>query len=62
MRIKDRKIYSTNQEYLIKLREEYILYGDARTSIEPGCLTIHAYRRKPKETPKKKKRKTNDKD
>lgn len=52
MRIKNRRIYSRDQEFLVKLREEYTLYGGWDTKLEQGCLTIFAYKQK---RPKKKK-------
>ena len=57
MNIRNKRIYSKDQEYLVKLREEYTLYGGWDTKLEQGCLTIFAYKRKkPKKDKKDKKR------
>ena len=55
MKVKNKRIYSTDQEWLVKMREEYTLYGGFDTKLERGCLTIYAYKRK------KKKRKDDEK-
>lgn len=51
MKIKNRRIYSKDQAYLTKLREEYIIYGGFDTKLEKGCLTVYSTKRK---KPKKK--------
>ena len=40
MRTQAKRIYSKDQEYLVKLREEYTLYGGFETSLERGVLII----------------------
>ena len=55
MRIRNKRIYSTDQAWLVKLREEYSLYGDFPTKLEQGCLTIYA--RRPRKTKANKSRK-----
>lgn len=52
-KIRNKRIYSKDQAWLVYLREEYTLYGDFYTTLEPGCLTIYA--RKPQRPKKKKK-------
>lgn len=44
-KIKNRKIYSDDQEYLIRLREDYSYIG-YDTSLEDGELTVYAIPRK----------------
>lgn len=53
MKPRNKRIYNLNQEVLVTLREEYIMLG-FDTSIEPGCLTIYARKRKKKKEDKEK--------
>lgn len=45
MRIRNKRIYSLDREYLTTLREEYTLLG-FDTKLERGVLTIYALKRK----------------
>lgn len=49
-RARNLRIYNTDPEVLATLRSEYIMLG-FDTSLENGCLTVYALRRK---KPKKK--------
>lgn len=50
MKIKNKRIYSADQQWLSALQKEYIEYGNFPTKLENGCLTIFAAK------PKRKKR------
>jgi len=45
MKARNKRFYSTDREYLVTLRQEYIMLG-FDTSLEDGVLTIYTYRRK----------------
>lgn len=61
MKVRNKRIYHKDQAYLVKLREEYTLYGGWDTKLETGCLTIYAYkRRKPKKKEEKERKKRDD--
>lgn len=47
-KIKNKRIYSEDVEYLKRLREEYTEYGGWDTSLEGNTLTIYALHRKAK--------------
>lgn len=53
MKIRNKRIYSTDQAVLLNLQTEYIMLG-FDTTLEPGVLTVHATRKRAR---KKKERK-----